>query len=425
MEERVRNRERKTVLNLLRILTLLLAWRINLNNMLLQITSMFVAQRRRSLHVSHRHRIRALRLTALRKSRKSRIVWSHPRSMHWWDVIVPGFNPTQFIQNFRVSRASFEYICQRLSPVLQRSNTNFRLCVPVEKRVAIAIWKFATNIEYSTVSRLFGVGNSTVCQCVQEVCNAVINVLLPIHIAFPNAEKFMDMAEFFNNQWGVPQCVGVIKGSHVPILAPEEFASDYFNDKGWHSIFLQGTVDGKGQFWDVCVGFPGSVHTAKVLQQSDLWDRLQDGNLLGQHKITIAGHDVGHYLIGDPAYPLLKWLLKPFADTELLAHPHQRFNSKISSMSSVAEAAFGRLKGRWRCLLKRNDCKLELTKKMALACCVLHNICEEHGDAFLDELPDMHADLQPPTSSVPSEEAHAEGIAVQAALMDYFNRQGE
>lgn len=33
---------------------------------------------------------------------------------------------------------------------------------------------------------------------------------------------------------------------------------------------------------------------------------------MGQNKVQISGCDVGHYLIGDPAYPTEKWPVKPF-----------------------------------------------------------------------------------------------------------------
>lgn len=112
--------------------------------------------------------------------RRTSAVWSYPREHKWWDTIVPEFTPEQFSQNFRVSRESFEYICFRLKHVLERRNTNFRLCVPVKKRIAIALWKLATGNEYRSVSQLFGVGVSTVFNCVQDFCSTVINVLMPV-----------------------------------------------------------------------------------------------------------------------------------------------------------------------------------------------------------------------------------------------------
>ncbi|XP_016122431.1 putative nuclease HARBI1 [Sinocyclocheilus grahami] len=353
--------------------------------------------------------------------RRTSAVWSYPREHKWWDTIVPEFTPEQFIQNFRVSRESFEYICCRLKHVLERRNTNFRLCVPVKKRIAIALWKLATGNEYRSVSQLFGVGVSTVFNCVQDFCNAVIKVLLPVHIKFPDSRKLKEMADVFENRWDVPQCVGAIDGSHIPIIAPEKYPRDYFNRKGWHSIVIQAVVDGKGLFWDLCVGHPGSVHDARVLRQSYLWKMLNDGHPLNQSKVHISGYDVGYYLIGDSAYPLQNWLMKPFPDTGRLTPQQQRFNLRLSCARSVVDSSFGRLKARWRCLLKRSDCKLELIKKMVLTCCVLHNICEER-DHFSDDLSAIHMYMQPPVQAL-IDHGQPEGTDVQAALLGYFNGQ--
>ncbi|XP_043097547.1 protein ANTAGONIST OF LIKE HETEROCHROMATIN PROTEIN 1 [Puntigrus tetrazona] len=181
----------------------------------------------------HRQRLRSRRQIALViMRRRTSAVWSYPREHKWWDTIVPAFTPEQFIQNFRVSRESFEYICCRLRHVLQRRNTNFRLCVPLKKRIAIALWKLATGSEYRSVSQLFGVGVSTVFNCVQDFCNAVIKVLLAVHVKFPDSTKLKEMADVFESGWNVPQCVGAIDGSHIPIIAPEDYPRDYFNRKG-------------------------------------------------------------------------------------------------------------------------------------------------------------------------------------------------
>ncbi|KAL2089152.1 hypothetical protein ACEWY4_016051 [Coilia grayii] len=379
----------------------------------LHVATMNIIHTRRRLY----SRRRMLRFS---RQRASPVIWTHPRTTHWWDVIVPTFNRRQFVKNFRVSPETFDYMCRRLGPTIGRRDTNYRLCIPVHKRVGMALWKLATNNEYRTISHLFGVGVSTVLNSVRDFCEAVIQVLLPLHLPVPDGDKFIEMAAFFKERWGVPQCVGAIDGSHIPIIAPEDYASDYFNRKGWHSIVLQGVVNGKGQFWDVCVGFPGSVHDARVLKQSELWKRLGDGQILNMQKQNIAGHEIGHFLIGDPAYPLQTWLMKPFSDTGRLTQEQQRFNYKISSARSVVETAFGRLKGRWRCLMKRNDCKLEMVKKMVLTCCVLHNMCEDNGDRCPEDIVDTLTHMQPPLTALP-ERGQQEGADVRAALMRHFN----
>ncbi|XP_062849329.1 uncharacterized protein zgc:113227 [Trichomycterus rosablanca] len=357
-------------------------------------------------------------IKTLRRRRAMR--WIHPRAQLWWDVIVPDFNNEQFMRNFRVSRESFNYICRSLGPTLKKKKANHRLCVPVNKCIGVALWRLATNTDCQRVSHLFGVGIATVWHCVQDFCNAVIKVLLPEHLKTPDARKLVEMATFFNNRWGAPQCVGAIDCSHIPITAPELYPKDYYNKKGWHSIIIQAVVDGRGLFWDACVGHPGSVHDSRVLKRSYLWEMTSDGQFFSQHTVSISGHDVGHYLIGDPAYPLKTWLMKPFSDTGQLTPQQQRYNVRLSSVRAIVETTFGRLKGRWRCLLKKNDCHLDLMKKMVLACCVLHNICEEHGDQCIDDVPVVHVNMEPHVRML-QECQQAEGADVRAALLVYFN----
>ena len=133
----------------------------------------------------------------LRARRRSHVVWTYPRSRYWWDTVVPDFTPAQFVQNFRVPRESFENICDQVRHLMGRVNTKYRLAIPVRKRVAIALWKLATGSKYWTISHLFDVGLSTVFNCVEDFCDAVVNVLLPQHITSPDAAKLIEIATFF------------------------------------------------------------------------------------------------------------------------------------------------------------------------------------------------------------------------------------
>ncbi|XP_077057586.1 uncharacterized protein LOC143710531 [Siphateles boraxobius] len=277
---------------------------------------------------------------ALQSRRGRPSVWAFNRATEWWDVIVPGFTNAQWVQNFRMSEETFIYLYNKLRPVMERQDTSFRKCVPLKKRVAIALWKLATGSEYRTVGHLFGVSVTTVCRCVQEFTAAAETLLVPEQFRYPDQEKFEEMAAYIENRGGLPQCVGAIDGSHIPILAPQEYHCDYFNRKGLHSIVLQGVADGKGLFWNVYAGLPGSLHDARVLRLSTLWELASRGNHFPAYTRNIGGVNVAYYILGDSAYPLQNWLLKPFTDTGRLTVEQQIYNKKICRARIVVENAF-------------------------------------------------------------------------------------
>ncbi|XP_025602292.2 uncharacterized protein LOC105692981 [Athalia rosae] len=78
----------------------------------------------------------------------------------------------------------------------------------------------------------------------------------------------------------------------------------------------------------------------------------------------------------------MPWLLKPYPITNNMPLLHRNFNYRLSRARMTAENALGRLKGRWRVLLKRSDLNVEDVKRLAKACFVLHNICESKGEPF-------------------------------------------
>ena len=135
---------------------------------------------------------------------------------------------------------------------------------------------------------------------------------------------------------------------------------------------------------DVNIGWPGKCHDARVFVNSSVYLKGNSGSLLPQATRRLSGVDVPLVLLGDPAYPLLPWLMKPFPDNGNTTRPQKTINYRQSRARMVVENAFGRLKGRRRCLLKRMD-NLSNVSNVVAACVVLHNFCEMQGDGYLAE----------------------------------------
>ena len=64
-------------------------------------------------------------------------------------------------------------------------------------------------------------------------------------------------------------CAGAIDGTHIAIATPHHNHVAYVNRKSCHSIVMQGVVDGHYMFRDIVVGWPGSVHNARVFSNSE------------------------------------------------------------------------------------------------------------------------------------------------------------
>nr|XP_054756798.1 uncharacterized protein LOC129262832 [Lytechinus pictus]XP_054763823.1 uncharacterized protein LOC129270469 [Lytechinus pictus] len=240
------------------------------------------------------------------------------------------------------------------------------------------------------------------------------------YITFPSGDRLRATVQGFEDM-GFPQVAGAIDGTHIPIIGPVNYHADYHNRKGWYSVILQAVCDHKYMFTDIMVGWPGRCHDARVLANSSFHRRAENGELLPNMTRNINGQDVPLMILGDPAYPLLPWLMKGFADNGRLTEDQTNFNYRLSRARMVIEGSFGRLKGRWRCLLKRNDSALENVTNIVGACCTLHNLCQMQSDEPDDEWLDVAHELrefQPPCP-LPNQRPAPSASVVRDALVQY------
>ncbi|KAH9382252.1 hypothetical protein HPB48_022601 [Haemaphysalis longicornis] len=100
---------------------------------------------------------------------------------------------------------------------------------------------------------------------------------------------------------GPRNTVGCTDGSHVEILKPDEPTASYINRKKWPSIILQAVCNDQNKFLDVFIGFPGSIHDARMLRESPFFEEA-------------AAKFGDCYIPGDSAYAMLPWLLPPYKD---------------------------------------------------------------------------------------------------------------
>ena len=108
---------------------------------------------------------------------------------------------------------------------------------------------------------------------------------------------------------------------------------------------MQAVVDHKGLFLDAYIGWPSKVHNARLFVNSSLYHKGMNGTLLPVWKRQIFGVQVPLVLLGDPAYLVLPWLMKPYPENASSMCTIWRYNYRQSRARMSIENAFGRLKG--------------------------------------------------------------------------------
>ncbi|XP_067216641.1 uncharacterized protein [Linepithema humile] len=141
-------------------------------------------------------------------------------------------------------------------------------------------------------------------------------------ITWPQHEKVLAVCKgFFSKR--IPQLLRAIDCTHIRIEKPSTSEQLYCNRKKFFSIHLQAIVDSNMRFTNVYIGEPGSLHDARILKMSLIYERANE------EKETVFPNDT--FLLGDSAYPSLPWLVPPFHDNGHLTPQQIEFNFIHSS----------------------------------------------------------------------------------------------
>ena len=287
---------------------------------------------------------------------------------------------------FRVSKKTFNYILSYIEADLQKAHMVECPISPAE-RLAICLFKLARGPYNFTMQEMVGHGESTIRQIVTEVCEAIQLRLQKKYVddLFPTTDEAVEEAMVdMGSEWQFPQAFCAIDGSHIPIKCPpggKEANKQYHNFKGFYSIIVLSLVDAKYRFLWNSVGATGNTHDSTLFQSTDIYEKLTDGKLHFEKAHKVKECAVPPLILGDGAFPLKAWLMKPFGSANV-TEMQRNFNYRLSRARMVTECAFGLLKSRWRVLHRRCESAKDTTKCMALTCLILHNLTIEHKDVW-------------------------------------------
>ena len=214
----------------------------------------------------------------------------------------------------------------------------------------------------------------------------------------PSETKWKSISNEFMNLWQFPLCLGAIDGKHISIRAPPKSGSKYFNYKRFFSIVLMAVVDANYKFILVDIGAFGSESDGGIFSRSAINKSIENGTLNIPNNCNLPNTNTNHpyTFIGDEAFPLKPWLMRPFPGKEL-DDLKRIYNYRLSRARRVVENAFGILAARWR-IYKR---PIEVTPKNAVKICkatiVLHNFlksCDKYIDNSNRYVPQSFVDRE-------------------------------
>lgn len=320
---------------------------------------------------------------------EGRQCWKLERQGHEWTRIERGVGSIDadtrdciWRRKYSMSYGCFLYVVEELRPFIQ-SESKFCVRAPleVERAVAMVLYRLAHGLSAREVAEKYNVGPSTVGKYTLIVASALAdaNKLYSRYVAIPTGERMAKVISEFKQLTNISNVCGAIDGTHIKLyFKPAKWytPSAYRSPYKFHSILLQGVCDANKLFWDLCCMAPGGAHDASHFMTSNLYQKIKDGVCLQQPVITVEGREVSPFMVGDSAYPIRPFCVKPFDNDDAL---RKAFDEQLRKGLGSIEGAFASLKTRWR-ILKCMNVHLMHAPQIAVACCVLHNICQLWGE---------------------------------------------
>lgn len=221
-----------------------------------------------------------------------------------------------------------------------------------------------------------GVHRTTICKTISHVLPKIVEKA-GIWIKFPT-ENSTDQAI---NEWAqvyrFPCAFGAIDCTHVPIIKPSLHGDEYINRKGWCSINVQATCDGKEMFTSVDAQWPGSVHDSRILKRSNIFGKMRKRQQNG-------------LILGDEGYGITPWLLTPYRNPTT---PQEiAYNTLHKRERVIIERCFGQLKRRFPVLQHQIRLNIDKIPSVIVSAVVLHNVAKYLNDQLPNDEEEVAAE---------------------------------
>ena len=292
-------------------------------------------------------------------------------------------------KNFiRITPEFFGEMVERITPAVEKHDTNMRPALPVGLKLAVTLRYIATGNSYHSLQYAFRVSVPAISKFVPEVLQALIQAYQDEFLKCPRTpEEWKVVADGFAHRWNYHNCIGALDGKHVALTKPRNAGSLFFNYKKFHSIILMALCDANYKFLYVDVGAEGGAGDAGTWNRSTLHQALDEGRV-GLPDDANLPHDdtpIPYHIVADDAFAIQPWLMKPYSHRS--QDPKERIYSyRLSRARRVVENAFGVMQSKFRVFGVTQQLSPARVRLVTMWCCILHNIIVQRGEIRLHEL---------------------------------------
>lgn len=289
--------------------------------------------------------------------------------------------PSVFKRMFRVDRATFGEIMERITPFIQAKNLR-KACnssgapILLKTRLAVTL-RWLAGASYLDLCFAFGISSSTfyhsdgILWPIMEALDAAFSIGFPFH----DLDQIENLSQgFFQHSGGLLDgCVLALDGLGVATRQPSKwevkYPKDYRFRKGGFAIIVLAGCDVQARFIAASATHSGSTNDIIAWQDTKLYEALEIDKLLPPK----------YFFIGDEAFTNTNQLLTPWSGRGLDQYKDS-FNFWLSHSRQCVERSFGILTQRWGIFWRPFRFAFDRWSLVVLVSMKLHNLCIDRND---------------------------------------------
>ena len=227
----------------------------------------------------------------------------------------------EYKEMMRMSYADFQRILSYIEEDITRKQVlGGNKVIPPKERLALTIRFLATGETYKSLSYQFRISTRAISYIIKEVCKAIVENMRNIYLKVPSSnEEWRIIAEKVERRWQFPNCIGAIDGKHIVMQPPGNSGSYCYNYKHTNFIVLMAVAGPNYECLYYDIGTNGRVNDGGVWNKCGLSRALEEGKMNLPPPCCLPGgnEEVPFVLVGDDAFALKPYLMKPYAQQGL------------------------------------------------------------------------------------------------------------